>query len=57
MCCNIVSFGCQSLRNSLLKVTLPSVRRARPPVGLHKTLEQLAHSTSVWAWLKTVVIL
>ncbi|RUS34994.1 hypothetical protein BC938DRAFT_477088 [Jimgerdemannia flammicorona] len=36
---------------------LPSVRRARPPVGWHKTVAQLPHSTTVWAWLNTVVML
>lgn len=36
---------------------VPSVRRALPPVGWHSTVEQPTHSTTVWAWLKTVVIL
>jgi hypothetical protein len=36
---------------------LPVVTRAKPPVGWHKTILQPAHNTTVWAWLKTVVIL
>lgn len=35
----------------------PSVRRALPPVGWHRTVEQPTHRTTVWAWLNTVVIL
>jgi len=35
---------------------IPSVRRARPPVGWQSTVEQEAQTTTVWAWLKTVVI-
>ena len=34
----------------------PSVRRAFPPVGVHSTAEQLLHTTTVWLWLKTVVL-
>ena len=34
----------------------PSVRRALPPVGLHSRAEQLLHTTTVWLWLKTVVL-
>ena len=34
----------------------PSVRRALPPVGWHSTCEQPAHTTTVCAWLNTVVI-
>lgn len=36
---------------------LPSVRRAWPPVGWHRTAEQLPHNTTVWEWLNTVVML
>jgi hypothetical protein len=35
----------------------PSVNLALPPVGWHKIVEQPAHTTTLWAWLKTVVIL
>ena len=34
----------------------PSVKRARPPVGWHKTVPQEEHKTTVWAWLKTVLM-
>jgi len=34
----------------------PSVRRALPPVGWHSTCEQPAQTTTVCAWLNTVVI-
>ena len=34
----------------------PSVNRAFPPVGWHSTCEQPAHTTTVWACEKTVVI-
>ena len=34
----------------------PSVRRALPPVGWHNTVLQFPHSTTDWAWLKTVVL-
>ena len=37
--------------------SLPSVSLALPPVGWHKTVEQLTHKTTVCAWLNTVVIL
>ena len=30
---------------------------ALPPVGWHRTVEHPAQTTTVWAWLKTVVIL
>ena len=36
---------------------VPSVSLALPPVGRHSTCEQLAHSTTVCAWLKTVEIM
>lgn len=36
---------------------LPVVTRASPPVGWHNTMLQPGHKTTVWAWLKTVVIL
>ena len=36
---------------------LPSVSLAFPPVGWHSTVEHPTHKTTVWAWLKTVVIL
>ena len=36
---------------------LPSVSLALPPVGWANTVLQLTHSTTVWAWLNTVVIL
>ena len=35
----------------------PSVRRAFPPVGVHRTAEQLPQRQTVWLWLKTVVML
>ena len=35
----------------------PSVSLAFPPVGWHRTVEQPTHSTTVCAWLNTVVIL
>jgi len=34
----------------------PSVRRALPPVGWHKTVLQFPQSTTDCAWLKTVVL-
>jgi len=34
----------------------PSVRRALPPVGWQRTVEQPAQMTTVWACEKTVVI-
>ena len=34
----------------------PSVRRALPPVGWHSTVEQPLQMTTLWAWLKTVVL-
>lgn len=34
----------------------PSVRRAFPPVGTHRTVLQLVHTTTVWEWLNTVVL-
>ena len=34
----------------------PSVRRALPPVGWQRTVEQPAQTTTVWAWEKTVVM-
>lgn len=37
--------------------SIPSVRRAFPPVGWQRTVEQPTHNTTVWAWLNTVVIL
>ena len=39
----------------LLKLQ-PSVSLALPPVGWHSTVEQPWHITTVWAWLKTVVM-
>ena len=27
-----------------------------PPVGVHKTAEQLLHTTTLWEWLNTVVL-
>jgi hypothetical protein len=33
------------------------VRRALPPVGWHSITEHEPHSTTVWAWLNTVVML
>merc|ERR1719427_1548032 len=35
----------------------PSVSLAFPPVGWQRTTEHPEHTTTVWAWLKTVVIL
>jgi len=32
------------------------VRRALPPVGWQSMILQFPHSTTVWAWLNTVVI-
>lgn len=34
----------------------PSVSLALPPVGWHKTVEQPAQTTTVFAWEKTVVM-
>ncbi len=34
----------------------PSVKRALPPVGVHRTAEQLLHTTTLCEWLKTVVL-
>lgn len=34
----------------------PSVKRALPPVGWQRTVEHPAQMTTVWAWLKTVVM-
>jgi len=34
----------------------PSIRRAFPPVGWHKTWLQFPHKTTDWAWLNTVVL-
>lgn len=34
----------------------PSVNLALPPVGVHKTVEQLSQVTAVWAWENTVVM-
>lgn len=34
----------------------PSVNLALPPVGVHKTVEQLSQVTAVWACEKTVVM-
>ena len=39
-----------------LRKEQPSVNRALPPVGWHKTCEQPAQTTTVWAWEKTVVM-
>jgi hypothetical protein len=47
--------ACSQLLNNKLQC-LPSVRRAFPPVGVHSTAEQLLHTTTVWLWLKTVVL-
>lgn len=38
------------------KQEAPSVRRARPPVGVQSTDEQLLQTTTVWEWLNTVVL-
>ena len=35
----------------------PSVSRARPPVGWHRTAWQPGHWTTVWEWENTVAIL
>ena len=35
---------------------VPSVNLARPPVGVHRTDEQLLHTTTVCEWLNTVVL-
>lgn len=32
------------------------MRRAFPPVGVQSTAEQALQSTTVWEWLKTVVL-
>ena len=49
--------GCTWPRNHAPHAASPSVRRALPPVGVHSTAEQLPHSTTLWEWLKTVVML
>lgn len=35
---------------------LPSDKRASPPVGVHRMVEQFLHMTGDWAWEKTVVM-
>lgn len=49
---SIYIIQCCFLRNEQ-----PSVSRAFPPVGWHRTVEHPTHKTTVWAWLNTVVIL
>merc|ERR1719326_515335 len=44
------------VHSTLRRKEQPSVRRARPPVGWHSITLQLPQSTTVWAWLYTVVI-
>jgi len=46
----------QGIYSTFLRKEQPSVKRALPPVGWHKTVEQDAQKTTVAAWLKTVVI-
>jgi hypothetical protein len=38
--------------SGFLRKEQPSVKRARPPVGWQRTLEQLPQRTTVWAWLQ-----
>jgi hypothetical protein len=47
---------CEAHCHIALKSSLPSVRRARPPVGVHKTVEQLPQRTTVWECENTVVL-
>ena len=46
----------QKIYSVFLRYWQPSVRRALPPVGWQSMTEQLPHSTTVWAWLNTVVL-
>jgi hypothetical protein len=46
----------RSRHSTFLRNEQPSVRRALPPVGWHNTVLQFPHSTTVCAWLKTVVL-
>ena len=39
-----------------INLNIPSVKRARPPVGWHKTVPHEEHKTTVCAWLKTVLM-
>lgn len=48
--------GDEKAYSPFLRKEQPSVRRHLPPVGWHKTTSQLGQTTTVWAWLKTVVI-
>jgi hypothetical protein len=53
------TFFCSSLADTpiyLRRKEQPSVRRALPPVGWQRTVEQPAQMTTVWACEKTVVI-
>ena len=47
----------QSTQSPFFLKEHPSVSLARPPVGWHKTVWQFPHTTTVWEWLKTVVML
>lgn len=49
-------FAFQALAVYLRRKEQPSVRRALPPVGWQRTVEQPAQITTVWACEKTVVI-
>jgi hypothetical protein len=46
----------EPLYSVFLRKEQPSVRRVLPPVGVHSSTEQLGHTTSVCAWLNTVVL-
>ena len=50
-------FAMKKFEPLIMSFKLPVVTLAKPPVGWHKTILQPAHNTTVWAWLKTVVIL
>lgn len=57
---NIKGGRCREIQLSTCAVFVmsssPSVRRALPPVGVQRTVEQLLHTTTVCEWLKTVVL-
>ncbi len=48
--------ACNRVHSTFRRKEHPSVSLALPPVGWHKTVLQFPHSTTVCAWLKTVVL-
>lgn len=51
-----IAAGCRGGPQAPRPARSPSVRRALPPVGVHRTAEQLPHITTVCEWEKTVVL-